>query len=400
MHRGQLISRRGLLQAWALSFTVGTAKGERQDARPVSPFVADRIVTLVKEIKYAGFLDVSADSKKVCLYFSQNPARSFRSTNSHWAEKNAPVRDGEDALRIVSTDSWTPQYSTRLPALPYKASFFDDGEAVYIEIPGVAGGGTDRALADLASGRLVEHVDYPDAGYFFQYWALEDRALLGSSRNAKQNRAEFLIKAEAPDFKEIKRVRFAGARSRTDSGREAPIVVSSNRRAFAYAYDSTVVSRSARNLEELWSHVGDPEQPVWQVGISADGEMVAAAAADTLYIGASMKHYVTVFSGRDGRVLTTIPALATESVAISPDGKILAAGQRIPLHDKKTSGTQPTVVLFDIASGKNVGTIVHDQFYEGGGEYLHAGVKAAFTPDGKYLITSGLNTKIWQIANV
>jgi WD40 repeat protein len=394
MCKRQLISRRGFIRGAWLSVAVGLSRGQ---TRPDAPD-AESPIRLVKEIKYAGFRDVSLNSSKYCFYFSHKPIRSFRQAGVGFTEKRDPATSKDNALKVLDA-SWEPVYAVGLPTHPARAVFFEDGQALYAEIPGVGGGGSDRVLIDLTTGGLTERLEHTKSGYFFEYWALEDRALLGSSRNARLNRAEFLIRAEAPDFHEVLRVPFAGTRLRPDSPREADIVVSSDRSAFVYAYDSTVVCRDAKNLEALWSHAGDPQLPVWKVGISANSEVVVAAAADTLYIGGSTKHFVTVFSGNDGRALTTIPALGTEGVAVSPDGKILAAGQRIPLHDKKVSGTQPTVVLFEIASGKKLGTIVHDQFYEGGGEFLHAGVNAAFTPNGRYLITSGLNTKIWQISN-
>ena len=108
---------------------------------------------------------------------------------------------------------------------------------------------------------------------------------------------------------------------------------------------------------------------------------------------------IDVYDGKDGYPLATIPVDADETIAISPDRTLLAAGQRLAMRGK-VSGTQPTVLLFDITSGKKVATLIQDQFRGGGAEFIYAGFGIngiVFTPDGRYLITSGLNTKVWKI---
>jgi len=397
MHR-ELISRRRLLCAGgALLLQTSDKWAFGQTPAPNRPASGQRGVTLIKEIKNAGLLDVSGDSRKLCLYFSRRPVRSFR-WQGEWKENTSRVRNGEDALRVLDTNTWTAVYAMRLPALPFGASFFRDGEDLYVYVPGVAGGATDHVLVNLQRGTAEERLERPGKeGLNFSYWALDDRMFLGGGRNSVVNRTEVLIKAEAPEYNEVARVPFAERRGPPDSSREAPITVAADRRTFVYAHDSNLVCRSAQSLETLWTRAGDPALKFWRVGISADGAVVAAAAADTVWVGGSVKHYVGIFSGHDGKELTRLPALGVEGVAISQDGKILAAGQRVPLQGKK-SGTQPTVTLFDMASGKELATLIHDQFYGGGGEFLYAGVTTMFSPDGRYLITSGLNTKIWQIA--
>jgi hypothetical protein len=94
-----------------------------------------------------------------------------------------------------------------------------------------------------------------------------------------------------------------------------------------------------------------------------------------------------------------LPTYTREAIAISPDGKLIAVGQKVAMSGSP-SGTQPTIVLFDIASGKNVATLIQDQFRGGGGESLYAGFELngiIFTSESKHLITSGLNTRIWAI---
>jgi WD40 repeat protein len=180
---------------------------------------------------------------------------------------------------------------------------------------------------------------------------------------------------------------------------ETPVSVSGDRKTFVYSFDNNVVCRRAEDLAILWKRQTDPDLIVWRVGISKDGSVVAAS----FFSGASSdllkRTHVAVYDGRDGTSIAQVPVNGTEGVAISPDNKLLAAGQRVPLQGKK-AGTQPTVVISDIISGRELATLIQDQFWGGGGEFLYAGFAVhgiQFTSDGKYLITSGLNTKVWDI---
>lgn len=351
-------------------------------------------VSLVREIRDAVVLDVSPDSRRLCIYYSKKPVRSF-TWQGQWREHKAPVKAGEDALRLIDVDKWISVYAQRLPALPFRASFFADGGAVYVFVPGVAGGNNDHLLIDVRESRIQEHLErHAGDNLAFSYWAIDDRSLVGIGRDQILNRPEVLVKVQTPEFNEVARVPFAeGPPVSTD----APLVVSSDRKTLVYAYDGSIVCRGTHGLERMWTNAAEVNVPARQLGMSADGALVAVAFADTVWVGGSSKHFISVIGGHDGKELTRVPALGIEGVAISPDGRILAAGSRIPLRDRTKAGTQPTVTLYDIASGKEIASIVQDQFYEGGGEFLYAGVHMMFTPDGRYLITSGKNTKIWQI---
>lgn len=353
-------------------------------------------VRLVKEIKHALLVDVSYDSKKVCLYFTQHPVRSFRWAAGEWKERKASPREGEDALRVISADSWTSEYATRLPGTPYYGSFFADGQALCVGVPGVQGGNL-WVVIDLKNAKRADQIDpYDPSTLLFSYSALNDRTLLGSGLDRTTGKTKVLVRAQLPSYRELQRVPFAWNRSPRTGRTETGIIVSVNRRAFAYGFDNNVVYRSADDLRVLWAQTTDPELMLWHVAISADGDLVVASVCEQNSPGAAEKYYVGVFDGKDGKELTRLRAEGTEAVAISPDRKLVAVGLRVPLLAKK-SGTQPTVELFEIASGKRVATLIHDQFYGGGKEFLYAGVGVEFTPDGKYLITSGLNTKIWEI---
>ena len=395
-------SRRQLLRKWAglvLPLTISQAVGQHipsSESEIPSGFLPMR---LFKEFKFAQLLDTSPDGGKLCLYFTRNPTRSFV-WQGGWEERTTPVRDGEDALRVIDRDTWKLTYATRLPALPFWTSFFPDNKTLYVGIPAVASGGTEHLVIDLRNGIIQKRLDpLNQNGLNFSYIALGDGLLLGCGRSFKANRTEILTKVELPSYNEIRRVPFAEGRSASTGMTETSVRTSVNRNKLVYTVDNAVVCRSTEHLATLWTRKTEADLVLWQTAISADGGLVAASNSNNV-TGQGRTCHVWIYSGVDGATVAQIPVDGTEGMAISPDKTLLAVGQSIALHGRK-SGTQPTVLLFEIASGKKLATLIQDQFYGGGGEFLHArfgfnGIQ--FSLDGKCLITSGLHTKLWEIA--
>ena len=118
--------------------------------------------------------------------------------------------------------------------------------------------------------------------------------------------------------------------------------------------------------------------------MTPDGGIVAAAVMDTMFIADQKNYYIGVFKGRDGSPVARLHLNGFESMAISPDGKLLGVGQRIRL---KSGEMQPTVNIHDIASGTQVATVIRDRLRVGRKDFGNDEINCQFTPDGKYLVT-------------
>ena len=395
MH-GPLTSRRQWLTQIATAALVrltGSAQPSRSRLGGVAS--GDYPVRQINAILNAGLLSVSPDGTKVCLYVSRDPVRRFR-WNGHWDELNAAVREGENSLQVLATDSWHSIYSARLPSLPSTASFFADSQRLYTEVPAAVGTSTYRAVSELVTDKRDQMLaPLGSDGLTYEYHALQDNDLIGAGRSTR-NRVEVLVKAELPYFRETKRVPFIESGPDRNGARETPIAFTPKPGNFTYGADNSLVVRRSHNLELVWHRQLDLARDVWlrRVAIAADGGLVAVSASDN--VGLSGNHHVAVYSGEDGKEVIRINADSMEGLAISPNHELLAVGHRLSLNGRP-AGTQPTVLLFEIASGKLLATLIHDQFYGGGKEFLYAGVDVAFTSDGRYLITSGLNTRVWKI---
>ena len=89
----------------------------------------------------------------------------------------------------------------------------------------------------------------------------------------------------------------------------------------------------------------------------------------------------------------------SEGLALSPDGKLLAVGQSVPAGDKQN--VDLFVDVYEIASSRRIARELHcrvppGRFQNLNGSFSTSGIQ--FTPDGRWLVTSGYDrTKVWEV---
>jgi hypothetical protein len=127
------------------------------------------------------------------------------------------------------------------------------------------------------------------------------------------------------------------------------------------------------------------------VEMTPDGRTVVAAVIDQSALH-PQRFYVGVYDGTDGSVLARHPISAAMGVSISPDGKLMAVGDRVELADGRI---EPTVNVYDAVTGVQVGKVADSPVAE---RFSRAGISGQFTADGKYLVTSGRDTQVWALA--
>jgi hypothetical protein len=252
-----------------------------------------------------------------------------------------------------------------------------------------------RMIIDLQSGKDQQRVEpVPKGGLHFSYWPLEGNRLLGEGRSFDTALTEVIVLAELPDYREIKRMPFLQDRGAKLARRDGSLVVSANRKAFAYFYESEIVYGGTADLTTAWMKRVEPEVAVWDVAISPTADFVALYMSETQGAGQPQSHYVQLYSGKDGSPAGKVPVEPLQSLAVSPGGKLVAAALR-DAQRGWVAGVQPGLQVFDVASGKRISTLVVDQFKAGNGDLFP--VTAQFTPDGASLLTSARTTKVWDL---
>jgi WD40 repeat protein len=368
----QKLSRRRFAQrsmyAGITSFCIPSTEAQRTKDE------AKGSIHLARQFKNAIFLAASPDGEKLCLGFS--------SPGSEW-----PLW----RVDVIETGSWRTIYSAKLQGLDMYASFFTSSQALCIDttVPK-----STTLIIDLRTGRLEKQTPAS-----LNNWALDDGILLGEDRDGS------LIRFNVPGYKELFRVPGPGLEPLS-------IVVSDDRQRFIRGLgreDYSVVCYRSADLERLWVHRIDIPGARWEAlhnfkgsiktAISADGRVVAVAAVDTAEWAAQQRFFVAVLNGEDGEEMNRLPINGDQGLAISPNGKLLAIGRRIPTGQD----IDLLVEVYDIASGRLVATATHYRVPPGRFQQASAlftvGRGITFTPDGRYLVTSanGEWVRIWQL---
>lgn len=358
---------------------------------------------LGKEFQNAYLLATSPDARLMCLYFTQHPQDTF--TFKHGTVQRDGANNTRDSLQVIELGSWKTIYSAQLRQKALNASFFADSRRLYIEtlgIPDQSFRSSQNGVVNLLSGVFDERTQpvHPN-GLTTYYSALAESILLGAEFNGQTGRYSALNRVGFPEYEEIARKPFFIEREHEPLGHDTDVVVSTDRNTLGYANGHAIVCRRTATLDVIWTSQVEPEYfGAVRVAIAANGSRVAASVLDTTFIEQQRRYYIAVFDGEDGRILAKLPLKGGEGIAISPDGRLIAVGERINPAGT-TKEVQLTISLMDIDSGRRVERFAHDRFSIGQGEWVnsHFGIGGLqFSSDGKYLITSGNNrVKIWPL---
>lgn len=363
----------------------------------------DAGTALVHEFANAYLLAVCPKGKRICVYFTKHPEFSLAWMGGRWVKRENPS-DAYDHLRVIEIGSWQTAYRTPLRERALQASFFADGECLYAETePFANGSGLTRqqVLIDLQSGKQIENLRTEHRGSSGVYYrALQDRMLLGAEYSDATRRCTTLERCIWPGDAIATQAAFAVASTPDPNGHETDIFVSADRKKFVYASDHVIGCRNSSDLSLAWSRETERDYfgPT-RLAISSNGNWVAAAVVDTTFLEQQRRYYVAVYSGLDGTLIAKLPLKGDSGLAISTDGKLLAVGERMDSLGRANEA-ELAASIFDCPSGKRLARFLHDRVRTDGANWVksHFGVHGIqFTSDGKYLITSGTRTRIWEI---
>jgi len=341
----------------------------------------------------------------MCLYFTKHPHITY----TFPAEGRASYDVGnqkEAALAVIEVRSWREMFSARLRQQPTIAGFFGSSEVLFIDALSFSPGRPDQqVLVDLSSGHFEEHLRTVKSGErLTSYWDLTDNALLSLEYGGSAPKLDVLTRVTLPDYRETARVPFVPADA--ESRRETAIWISNDRQTLVYAFGSTpqrsapghtIVCRRTADLKVLWTRQIEPDSwgTSW-MAITPDGNRIAVAVVDTSVKDQQRQFYVGVYGGQDGVSISTLAINGDYGVALSPGGRLLAVSKLS--RDRPTGNIQLSVEIYSVASGRQIASVVHGYVPPGRFQTLDANVGSEFTPDGKYLVTTGNNSvKAWVI---
>jgi WD40 repeat protein len=129
---------------------------------------------------------------------------------------------------------------------------------------------------------------------------------------------------------------------------------------------------------------GDGGEILYSVAVSPDGRLIAAGA---------FRGTVSVWEAATGRKVATLAAYASV-LAFSPDGRLLVTGRAVLMPAREARATGPigdTLQVWDVDTGK----VIHSWAPDPRGV-----TRVTFSPDGKWLAATGYDgaVRVWDAA--
>lgn len=378
-----VLSRRDLIRS-CLSLVATLATRRAAEAAPETGGVSP---SLFQEYAHCAMYALSADGARLCLH--------------DWATS-------DDPLRLVAIGERRTVWTTRPESGSYLAEFFAGGDSLFIEVmrdTSIERAATLLLVIDTKTGKRVEHLIPSTSPYHRDsFWPLKEGILLSARHSLNPNpyRTESLALIQLPDYGEIVRVPFSKnprlpnpTKYGLTLSSELGPAISDDRKSLVSYFDNTLVYRKAENLEVIWTHEKiDPSLRAYRLAISAGGRSVALAITDGVAFPEKPRQFYTaIYDGDTGSETATLPINGGEGMALSPNGKLIATVEQV----RSKGYVSPTIQIYDIASGIKLASLTHDSIKSDRREFLHASCQLAFTSDGKYLITSGMITKVWRL---
>jgi hypothetical protein len=304
-------------------------------------------------------------------------------------------------LEVIEIGTWRMIFSDSFQTRVRFASFFSDSKALIAETR-IALYNKKSALhltlVNLQTGERIEKRHLPDNPYEGDSGiAIRDRILLVNHIDWKSIEKCSLALVEFPTYQEIATVPFVIESDEPEKSAPADSRkgISDDREIFVYFYGQTLVCRSTKDLEILWTKRIDAPLGVQKI-ISPNENYIAAAIADTPFRDLQKESYISIYNGKTGAKIRRLPLCGTEGLALSLNGNLLAVVEI--KNDKNKKEYVLIVHIYDVKSGRVLASLEHDRIKWQRHVFTKAVCNVYFTTDGQYLISSGMNTKVWKLS--
>lgn len=356
----------------------------------------DRTLRLARRIDNASKCVLSPDAR-FAVTFSGSGVHRFR-----LFDRSSPgLPDQRNGCQFSvhdlasNTVAWDGILPTDQP--PILSSFFSDSRRLYAQVPNYKTQEDTLFIIDLNTKAVTRLNPIPTRpGYLQPLHAVSGDCLIGTDFNMLTRRNEQWLRVSIPDWKVQTQVPY-----KISQGDKSPVstsseVLSADCSTILHADGQIVICRSTKDLKVIWARTVDSMFPPSSFAISADGSWAAVGYDGDAFSRPQPRPYVAILNGRNGATISNVGLERVYQIGISPDGRLLAAGQR---YERSKTEWDLTVKLYEIKSTSLISELQHANI-RGRDRSIEAGFTIngiQFTSDGKYLSVAGRDTTLWRI---
>lgn len=352
----------------------------------------------VREFPNAQVEAISPNGEWLCLHYGTT-VRQFRG-----GVGQVFGRGGKPSFKIclVRCSTWREIWAKTIPDQISGASFFAEGDRLFAEARVYASQTIVRTICDINTLMHSEEIVTMDRVRSIWTYAYAGDTVVQHEYQRPNSKEK---------FSKLNRVRMgtsevlhsSGSQNDSSVGVAAEMslpAISADRETVLHLYGNELVCRNSTDLSVRWSRRLDAAFNPIRFGIAPKGTFAVVAMWEQGKIShRARKVFIEVLSGKDGKQVGRLEVDGTDSVAVSDDGRLVAAGTQLR-QSPRIGRIQTVVRLCDVQTGAELQKVIHDELSVD--EHLASGLGhhgLLFSPDGKYLFSSGKSTRVWALTD-
>jgi hypothetical protein len=402
------------------------AVGPRYGCQTTSPSAAkpvkQKTLKLVAEYKKNLLEDISSDGRLMLFYQTSTPMRTYTLPLDGSPGKANQPQVYDDMLRLVERGSAREIGRINTNSFPYGAQFVPGTQQVfYSEQKEYAKAGVLNKLWNPTSGQMLvcldSRVDLQPNEAFSNITAIGPQKAIGALWQ-ESTRGELLVTLTLPNCNRtiIGPVHPSDPKARVWGGGEFSL--SPNRDQVVYGTSEEVIVRDAATLntvKQIKSSSGliFGGRPIY----TPDGKFLLVVASNTIYDKPETRRYLLFYDTTSYEIVRQLditswspPVLRDDravnsnvigtAMAVSPDSRLLAVGYTTEEKKAFSITEQAHIVLYDLTTGEEVARATHPPVKQQRSDPFAAKIsRLVFTPDGKHLLSSTYDTRLWQLGH-
>ncbi len=377
--------------------------------------VSNKEATLNLAAKYEKNIlqDISLDGRLLLFYQTSLATRSYaiQLRGGQGKENQPPVYD--DVLRVVDRKSGRELGRVKVEFFPQTVQFIPGTSQVFYIEPASNKQKHLFKVWNFATGEAKACSD-ADATSFRYATVVDAQHALGAV--LQKSGGESLGRLALPEcsINVTESVNPSDPTSMTRNGFSR----SPNNRFLAYVTSDEVIVRDAATLRML-KRIKPP--PGLILGnhptFTPDGKFLLVVASNTIFDNPKTKRYLIYYDTSSYEVARRLDItswsppllednqsvsspLVVTSLSVSPDSRLLAVGFTKQERKGSLIIEQAQIILYDLATGEEIARASHPPINQQHNNPFAAKVtRLAFTPDGKYLLSSTHDTFVWEVGS-